>query len=96
MKRKIEKFLGERQTRGGGRPAAQTSDGRLNIDNDIDGALAAVRGRDPFGSHDGMSGSGTGGGNRGAEGGRNSSGSSKNSSKSKNRTDLSAPVPTPR
>ena len=47
MKRKIEKFLAERQKRTG--EAQYAEDGRLNIDNDIDSALAAVRGRDPFG-----------------------------------------------
>jgi len=46
MKRKIEKFLQERENRTGVAP--RTSDGRLNIDHDIDAALAAVRGRDPF------------------------------------------------
>ena len=46
MKRKIEKFLAARQARTG--EPQQTEDGRLNIDHDIDAALAAVRGRDPF------------------------------------------------
>lgn len=36
MKRKIEKYLNEREQRVGSHPPAKTSDGRLNIDNDID------------------------------------------------------------
>ena len=46
MKRKVEKFLQERQQRFGA--PQKTPDGRLNIDDHIEGALAAVRGGDPW------------------------------------------------